>query len=47
MKAHLFQCCKTPQEFEDYLKNFTRLYDEFEEYFRRRKERGKKFELLV
>ena len=47
MKAHLFQCCKTPQEFEDYLKNFTRLDDEFEEYFRRRKERGKKFELLV
>jgi len=47
MKAHLFQCCKTPQEFEDYLKNFTRLDDEFEEYFRRRKETGNKPELLV
>lgn len=47
MKAHLFQCCKSPREFEDYLQNFTRLNDEFEEYFRRRKEQGKKPELLV
>lgn len=50
-KTYLFQECETSEDWRNYLKNFERrlgrLHDEFEEYFRRRRERGKKLELLV